>query len=76
MHNRPMCGRSAGTYRDLGDLKQRDLSGFKSHPTKKKTPIYCCWNSNLSVDFGDQSIPSYLEINTEPFDLQVLNARK
>jgi hypothetical protein len=41
------CGRSAGAYRDLGDLKQRDLRnqnlgdlkrdlrGFKSHPTKK-----------------------------------------
>jgi hypothetical protein len=25
MYNRPMCGRSAGTYRDLGALKQRDL---------------------------------------------------
>jgi hypothetical protein len=25
MYNRPMYGRSAGTYRDLGDLKQRDL---------------------------------------------------
>jgi hypothetical protein len=22
MHNRPMCGRSAGTYRDLGDLNK------------------------------------------------------
>jgi hypothetical protein len=36
-------GRSGGTYRDLGDLKQRDLRnqnlgdlrGFKFHPTKK-----------------------------------------
>jgi hypothetical protein len=35
MYNRPMCGRSAGTYTNLGDL-QRDLMGVKSHPTKLK----------------------------------------
>jgi hypothetical protein len=57
LHNHPhvssgectigQCGRSAGTYRDLGDFKQRDLRnqnlgdlkrylrGFKFHPTKK-----------------------------------------
>jgi hypothetical protein len=33
MYNRPMCGRSTGTYTNLGDL-QRDLMGVKSHPTK------------------------------------------
>jgi hypothetical protein len=32
MYNRPMCGRSIGTYMNLGDL-QRDLIGVKSHPT-------------------------------------------
>jgi hypothetical protein len=35
MYNRPMCGRSTGTYTNLGDL-QRDLMGVKSHPTKLK----------------------------------------
>jgi hypothetical protein len=35
MYNRPMCGRSTGTYTNLGDL-QRDLMGVKSHHTKKK----------------------------------------
>jgi hypothetical protein len=35
MYNRPMCGRSTGTYTNLGDL-QRDIMGVKSHPTKKK----------------------------------------
>jgi hypothetical protein len=33
MYNRPMCGRSTGTYNNLGDL-QRDLMGVKSHLTK------------------------------------------
>jgi hypothetical protein len=33
MYNRPMCGRSTGTYTNLGDL-QRGLMGVKSHPTK------------------------------------------
>jgi hypothetical protein len=33
MYNRPMCGRSAGAYTNLGDL-QKDLMGVKSHPTK------------------------------------------
>jgi hypothetical protein len=28
-----LCGRSTGTYTNLGDL-QRDLMGVKSHPTK------------------------------------------
>jgi hypothetical protein len=32
MYNRPICGRSAGTYRDLGDLKQRDLGDLKKGP--------------------------------------------
>jgi hypothetical protein len=36
MYNRPMCGRSTGTYTNLGDL-QRDLMGVKSHSTKKNT---------------------------------------
>jgi hypothetical protein len=68
LHNHPhvssgectvgQCGRSAGTYRDLGDLKQRDLRkqnlgdlkrdlrGLKSHPTKKPSmilPVTVCW---------------------------------
>jgi hypothetical protein len=30
-----MCGRSAGTYRDLGDLKQRDLSNLNLGDLKK-----------------------------------------
>jgi hypothetical protein len=38
MYNRPMCGRSTGTYTNLGDL-QRDLMGVKSHPTKKNMEI-------------------------------------
>jgi hypothetical protein len=35
MYNRPICGRNAGAYMNLGDL-QRDLMGVMSHPTKKK----------------------------------------
>jgi hypothetical protein len=35
MYNRPMCGRSAGTYRDLGDLKQRDLRNQNLGDLKK-----------------------------------------
>jgi hypothetical protein len=35
MYNRPMCGRSAGTYRDLGDLKQRDLRNLNRGDLKK-----------------------------------------
>jgi hypothetical protein len=34
MYNRPMCGRSTGTYKNLGDL-QRDLSGLSPTPPKK-----------------------------------------
>jgi hypothetical protein len=36
MYNRPICGRSAGAYTNLGDL-ERDLMGVKSHPTKKNS---------------------------------------
>jgi hypothetical protein len=35
MYNRPMCGRSTGTYTNLGDL-QRDLSGLSPTPPNKK----------------------------------------
>jgi hypothetical protein len=35
MYNRPMCDRSAGTYRDLGDLKQRDLRNLNLGDLKK-----------------------------------------
>jgi hypothetical protein len=35
MHNRPMCGRSTGTYKSLGDL-QRDLRGLSPTPPNKK----------------------------------------
>jgi hypothetical protein len=35
MYNRPMCGRSTGTYKNLGDL-QRDLRGLSPTPPKKK----------------------------------------
>jgi hypothetical protein len=35
MYNRPMCGRSARTYRDLGDLKQRDLRNQNLGDLKK-----------------------------------------
>jgi hypothetical protein len=35
MYNRPMCGRSTGTYRDLGDLKQRDLRNLNLGDLKK-----------------------------------------
>jgi hypothetical protein len=38
MYNRPMCGRSTGTYTNLGDL-QKDLMGVKSYPTKKNIHI-------------------------------------
>jgi hypothetical protein len=31
MYNRPMCGRSTGTYTNLGDL-QRDLRGLSPAP--------------------------------------------
>jgi hypothetical protein len=34
MYNRPMCGRSTGTYMNLGDL-QRDLRGLSPTPQKK-----------------------------------------
>jgi hypothetical protein len=40
MYNRPMRGRSTGTYTNLGDL-QRDLMGVKSHPTTKKKSTTC-----------------------------------
>jgi hypothetical protein len=35
MYNRPMCGRSTGTYKNLGDL-QRDLRGLSPTPANKK----------------------------------------
>jgi hypothetical protein len=35
MYNRPMCGRSAGTYTNLGDL-QRDLRGLSPTPPNNK----------------------------------------
>jgi hypothetical protein len=35
MHNRPMRGRSAGTYRDLEDLKQTDLRNQNLGDLKK-----------------------------------------
>jgi hypothetical protein len=35
MYNRPMCGRSTGTYTNLGDL-QRDLRGLSPTPPNKK----------------------------------------
>jgi hypothetical protein len=35
MYNRPMCGRSTGTYRDLRDLKQRDLRNLNLGDLKK-----------------------------------------
>jgi hypothetical protein len=35
MCNRPMCGRSTGTYKNLGDL-QRDLRGLSPTPPYKK----------------------------------------
>jgi hypothetical protein len=35
MYNRPMYGRSTGTYKNLGDL-QRDLRGLSPTPPKKK----------------------------------------
>jgi hypothetical protein len=34
MYNRPICGRSTGTYTNLGDL-QRDLRGLSPTPPKK-----------------------------------------
>jgi hypothetical protein len=36
MYNKPMCGRSTGTYTNLGDL-QRDLRGLSPTPPNKKT---------------------------------------
>jgi hypothetical protein len=35
MYDRPMCGRSTGTYTNLGDL-QRDLRGLSPTPLNKK----------------------------------------
>jgi hypothetical protein len=35
MYKRPMCGRSTGTYKNLGDL-QRDLRGLSPTPPNKK----------------------------------------
>jgi hypothetical protein len=50
MYNRPMCGRSTGTYTNLGDL-QRDLMGVKSHPTKKKhSPLNVIIHSSSQRD--------------------------
>jgi hypothetical protein len=36
MYNRPMCGRSTGTYRDLWDLKQRDLRNLNLGDLRKR----------------------------------------
>jgi hypothetical protein len=41
MYNRPMCGRSTGTYTNLGDL-QKDLRGLSPTPPNKK---------NMTVSF-------------------------
>jgi hypothetical protein len=38
MYNRPMCGRSTGTYTNQGDL-QRDLMGLSPTPPNKKKTI-------------------------------------
>jgi hypothetical protein len=35
MYNRPMCDRSTGTYKNLGDL-HRDLRGLSPTPPNKK----------------------------------------
>jgi hypothetical protein len=47
MYNRPMCGRSTGTYKNPGDL-QRDLRGLSPTPPNKKN----CSNANAAV-LGD-----------------------
>jgi hypothetical protein len=39
MYNRPMCGRSTGTYKNLGGL-QRDLRGLSPTPPNKKKSAY------------------------------------
>jgi hypothetical protein len=39
LYNRPMCGRSTGTYKNLGDL-QRDLRGLSPTPPNKKTDLF------------------------------------
>jgi hypothetical protein len=44
MYNRPMCGRSTGTYTNLGDL-QRDLRGLSPTPPNKKK----LYNSNTLI---------------------------
>jgi hypothetical protein len=61
LHNHPhvssgkctigMCGRSIGTYTNLGDL-QRDLRGVKSHPTKLKILSDVC----LEIKIGRKEI--------------------
>jgi hypothetical protein len=35
MYNRPICGRSTGAYRDLGNLKQRDLRSLNLGDLKR-----------------------------------------
>jgi hypothetical protein len=47
MYNRPMCGRSTGTYTILGDL-QRDLRGLSPTPPKKNNIS----NSSMAIYIG------------------------
>jgi hypothetical protein len=46
MHNRPMCGRSAGAYRDLGDYLKKGPNGGVSPTPPKKTPTYTQESTN------------------------------
>jgi hypothetical protein len=52
MYNRPMSGRSTGTYKNLRDL-QRDLRGLSSTPPNKKK--IKCYDYHLPEDDNHHS---------------------
>jgi hypothetical protein len=65
MYNRPICGRSTGTYTNLGDL-QRDLMGVKSHPTKKKKTYLAAFPCSICVSSNNATFVINKFINTKP----------
>jgi hypothetical protein len=62
MYNRPMCGRSTGTYKNLGDL-QRDLRGLSPTPPNKKTyrfGVFCTEDRAVDVAYDPCGKQGYI----------------
>jgi hypothetical protein len=67
MYNRSICGHSTRAYTNLGDL-QRNLMGFKSHPTKKKVKLSLCLSNYALCHAGiwgsECTDPHFLDLGT------------